>query len=94
MITTIITAALRMGIALQAKAQPLKRYNWTNRPLLIFAARETSSFLAHQRRIIDASIAGFRDRDMVVIEIVGNSIRSRLGQRPELFNAFNSDFFN
>ena len=60
-------------------ARPLQPYLWKNRPLLIFAPSESSSQLKRQRRIVATNHAGLRERDMIVIEIVGSRVRTVLG---------------
>ena len=81
-----ITGSLAVFVALTAlisvsNAQPLKRYTWKNRPLIIFSPSQTSPELERQRLIIQDDIVGFRDRDMVVLEIVGETVQNRLGVR-------------
>jgi len=83
-ISMFLILAVTIGIVHAAKSQPLKRYSWKNRPLIIFAAHENSQELLRQRRIIRSHIAGFHERDMVVIEIAGSHVRSRLGERPSV----------
>ena len=79
----IFTAlALVTGSIASVEAQPLARYSWKNRLLVIFSPNATVPALARQRRIVNASRAGFRERDMVVIEVVGDTVRSRLGPAP------------
>lgn len=53
----------------------LVEYLWRNRPLLVFAPHEDHPFLAEQRQAIVGQFAGLRDRDMVVIEVVGDRVR-------------------
>ena len=82
MIGMLAALTLMSGLAAPAEAQPLSRYSWKNRPLVIFAPSQASPALARQRRIVSANVAGFRERDMVIIEVVGNTVNSRLGQAP------------
>lgn len=65
-----------------ADANTLRAYVWENRPLLVFAPSDGHTALKQQRAIVAAQSGGFKDRDMVVIEIVADRVRSRFGRRP------------
>lgn len=61
----------------QAQAQvgdDLSRYRWQNRLLLVFAPVTQDPRLAAQRLRVSEDSRGFRDRDLVVIEIVARSV--------------------
>ena len=67
---------------LAASAQPLKSVRWKNRPLLIFAPSPNHPTLAKQRAVVRQIRAGLVERDMIVVEIVGNSLRTVVGRSP------------
>ncbi len=54
-------------------------YDWKYRPLLVFAGGDDSAALAQQRRTVEQSRAGLKERDIVVVWIVGNSAAAELG---------------
>jgi hypothetical protein len=51
----------------------MKQYLWKQRPLLIFAPGDTAE-LRRQRADIEKAIAGMEERDMAVVEIVGDRV--------------------
>ena len=65
------------------------QYVWRFRPLLIFGPSDDASILGRQRTIVEASSDGMLERDMVVVEIVGNRVKTIIGDEcrvtaPEL----------
>ncbi len=54
-------------------------YQWNYRPLLVFAGGNDSAALAEQRRAVAQSRAGFKERDIVVVWIVGDSTAAEWG---------------
>jgi len=75
----LVAFAVAIVFATYSDAQPLKRYKWRNRPLVVFTGDKASADFVAQKRIINAHIAGLRERDMIVIEVVGNDVATRLG---------------
>lgn len=67
---------------LGASATPLKSVQWKNRPLLVFAPSPGHPLLARQRAEIGRVMSGMIERDMIVVEIVGNSLRTVVGRSP------------
>lgn len=47
---------------------------WTLRQLVVYADSANNSALAKQRRIVERNRAGLAERDMVVVEIVGDTV--------------------
>jgi len=85
------TAAGMVGLAVASgltstamPGQAMSGYQWENRPLVVFAPTNQSANLVRQRRIINANRAGFANRDMVVITVVGDRVTSRFGRSPRL----------
>ena len=54
---------------------------WQNRPLLVFAPSAADTALARQMELLRGHDEGFRDRDMLLLTVVGEGT-SRLRQAP------------
>lgn len=67
-----------------APADAMSPYRWKFRPVLAFANHDDSALLAKQRRIFAGGRAGLVERNIVVVWIVGNTVRTELGPRPGL----------
>lgn len=66
-----------------ARADPLDRYLWQNRVLIVFAPSFEDPRLIDQRELNVHAIEGLRDRDMVIFAVVGNArINPELGSAP------------
>ena len=65
-----------------ANAQSLRQYMWEYRPLVIFAPTSNNEELIRQRSIVSRDLAGFRERNIVVIEVIASSVSSRMGPPP------------
>jgi hypothetical protein len=76
---SIIVLAAACLASMAPPAFAASDYHWKYRPLLVFAGADTSAALAEQRRAFDQSRAGFQQRDMVVVWIVGHSAVAELG---------------
>lgn len=63
-------------------AMAMSVYAWRKRPLVIFAADAQSPALATQRAIVESARAGFIERDMVVVYVIGDAVTSDLGSGP------------
>jgi hypothetical protein len=50
----------------------MQRFEWQNRPLLVFAPDSDDTALARQLEIAESHAAGWRERDMVTIVIAGD----------------------
>ncbi len=62
-----------------ADANPLSEQAWQNRPLVVSAPSEHSADLARQTALLDPHFDALRERDMVVVTIVGQTVRSLIG---------------
>lgn len=76
-----LAACLTGMLASPPPASAAASYKGTHRPLYVFAAPGTPA-LAAQRRIVAGSFAGMRERDMVVVWVVGDAVTSELGRGP------------
>lgn len=77
----IATAALAV-VSTASEATAMANYRWKYRPLLVFADGGANAFLAKQRSMVAASRSGFSDRGVVLVWVVGNSVRAELGPGP------------
>jgi hypothetical protein len=84
----------RGGITTPAEAQfdPLARYRWTARMLVVLAADPESQALAEQRRHIESLKDGAADRDLVIVQppagsVEAEALRKRFGPGTEPFLA-------
>ena len=99
-------AALAAAILLTSGTEaavpdPLQRYVGRSRVFLVFAPGEDDPTLTEQRRIMASAAQGARQRDLVVVEIVGtrasgpamstddapNALRRRFSVPPAAFRA-------
>lgn len=79
-------------LAAAAPADPLARHRWSERLLVVSAPDPGDARLAAQRRIVEASQAEARERDLVLVEAVGPgaeaaAIRKKLGLPADGFRA-------
>lgn len=63
-------------------ASAMQVYKWKNRPLLVFAPAPGNRGLTRQRRIYTGQAKAFRERDIVVISVIGGQLWSWLGPGP------------
>ena len=97
-----LTAAILLTAGMEAAMpDPLQRYIGKSRVLLVFAPGEDDPALTEQRRILASAAQGARQRDLVVVEIVGTrasgpamstddslqALRKRFGVLPAAFRA-------
>lgn len=76
--------------ALQQPDPPLERYRWKQRVLLIFAPAETTKAFSKQKTIIRQNEAGFRERELVVLELLPDGkntevLRRQFDAKPQEF---------
>jgi hypothetical protein len=76
----------------EAKDDPLDRYRWRSRVLVVLAADPASPALAEQKRQLDALPGGARERDLVLVQALAGSaeakaLRARLGVGEGAFKA-------
>ena len=74
-------AALAAAILLTPETEaampdPLQRYIGKSRVLLVFAPGEDDPALREQRRILASAAQEARQRDLVVVEILGGSVKN------------------
>lgn len=71
----ILLIACMLGQAaclqIQPKAMDLNKYKWENRVLLLFTPEANNGEYVKQKKYIAANAAGMPERDMVLIEVVG-----------------------
>ena len=70
------------GLASEMASEPafaLDLYKWKKRPLVVFAPGETTPDYVAQRAIVSNSRAGFAERDVVIVFVVGDRVRTELG---------------
>jgi len=79
----IVAAA---AVATGAAASPLADYAWAHRPLVISAPTAGDAALARQRALLAGEADALAERDMVVIEIVGDEAWVASGE-PRSFAA-------
>lgn len=71
----LIGGLMLFGLRADAQTRPsgkmLEKYKWKKRPLLLFAPSAQNAAYHRQKEVIQANKAGLEDRDMVVIELIG-----------------------
>jgi hypothetical protein len=65
-------------------ADAMSRYRWKNRPVVVLAGAGGDAALAEQRRIFAGNRARLAERDIVVVWVTGNDVRTELGPGPGL----------
>ncbi len=65
-------------------ASSMENYIWEKRPLVLFAPDETHPIRAAQSEALENQSDALRERDMVVIEVVGQTTRIDGRASPEL----------
>jgi hypothetical protein len=82
MVASLLPAALVLA-APQASA-PVDAMRWEERVLLVFAPQERDAALSKQRKIVGSDGDGFRDRELRVVEVVGDSVAGARDYAPRL----------
>lgn len=65
-------------------AEAMSAYRWTYRPVVVIAGSGSDAALAEQRRIFATARTGLSDRKVVVVWVVGSTVRAELGPPPGL----------
>ncbi|MGI9525278.1 MAG: DUF4174 domain-containing protein [Hyphomicrobiaceae bacterium] len=84
-----IVAASVIGVLFAKSANsantepPLIASLWKHRPLIVFAPHERSQGLENQRMIVGASRCGLGDRDMAIVEVIGDEVQGDLEPNSE-----------
>ena len=60
----------------------MEKYKWKNRPLLVFATTGDDAQYQRQRQIIGRRLAGFIERDMIIVYVLADSVTAELGPPP------------
>lgn len=58
----------------ESVATSMERYIWKSRPLIIFTPGPGNPLLSAQREILDQRGDAFRDRDMILVAVVGDTV--------------------
>jgi hypothetical protein len=93
----VLVAAFASQSAFAASSVSIDQHTWHDRLLVIFAADPQSAQLAAQRAAIVETGRGFKERDLALIEVIGDSVkgasenasalRQRFGVKPRSFRA-------
>ena len=85
MMKTMILATAALGMAADATATSgmLDQFRWKNRILVVFADSNNAS-AARQENALLADRAGLAERDMVVLTVRGDAVRSVFGSGTDL----------
>lgn len=88
----VALATLTMGGMAMADGNPLARYVWKSRVLVLAAPAAGDPRLAAQRQALASVRTGASERDLVTVEAVGDgpeavAIRRRLGLPADAFRA-------
>lgn len=74
-ISLVVAGLLLVGLRADAQLKPveasLERYKWKKRPLLLFSPSADNPAYLRQKDSVQAAAQGLRERDMVVVELVG-----------------------
>ncbi len=70
-----MASPILIALAAAAAALPLAQHRWHDRLLIVFAPGEASPDLAEQRRDTAAATATYTERDLAVVEVVGDVVR-------------------
>jgi hypothetical protein len=70
----LFTAMLALALPLGAAAASIDSYAWHNRLLIVFADKASSPELAKQRALIADAKAGYAERDLVPIQVIGDHV--------------------
>jgi hypothetical protein len=84
--------ALALPVPVAAAADPLAPHRWTSRLLVVIAPGRDDAAYREQVRLFERAQAGSRERDLVVVEGIGDSadaraLRRRFGVPDEAFRA-------
>ncbi|WP_277182985.1 DUF4174 domain-containing protein [Caballeronia sp. BR00000012568055] len=71
----LLCTTLALALPLCAAAASVDDYAWHKRLLIVFASQSSLPELAKQRALIADAKAGFSERDMLSIEVIGNQVQ-------------------
>jgi hypothetical protein len=75
----LILAATAIGAGAPAAGNP---YLWKYRPVLVFAPDDGDASLVRQRQVVEAGADAFRERNVVVVYVVGDRVSQAFGPAP------------
>jgi len=81
-VLTFTTGVLALIMGSGASAQAMSAYLWKQRPLLVFASHDGAADLMRQKAIVESARAGFAERDIVVVYVVGDAVAAVGGAAP------------
>jgi hypothetical protein len=71
----LLCTTLALALPFSAAAASIDDYAWHNRLLIVFAGQPSSPEVARQRAIVADAKAGFSERDMIPIEVIGDTVQ-------------------
>ena len=71
-LATAVSLFLGIAVAAGAAANPLAAHRWKDRIIVILAPDAGDPRLSEQRALLDAARDGLKERDIVVLEAVGD----------------------
>lgn len=80
--TLVLAAMVVASVTGLETAEAMSSYKWKYRPLVVLADSDGNANLAEQRRILANNRAGFAERNVVVVLVVGNNVSAELGPEP------------
>lgn len=69
-----LSLAFFLGLVAMASARPFEAFDWSHRPLIVVAPSEAHDFVAVQRAELAGQSFALSDRDMVVVEVLGERV--------------------
>ena len=63
---------------------PIDAWAWNYRPLIVIAPAEEDALMAAQRKTLSAQQEALRERDVVIVELVGGRVRIVSGPDVEI----------
>ena len=96
-VIVLAAAVFASHFAFAASPVSIDQHRWHDRLLVIFAANPQSAQLAAQRAAIEETGSGFKERNLTLIEVIGDSVkgasenastlRQRFGVKQHSFRA-------
>jgi hypothetical protein len=80
MIAKAASLLLALGVGAAPAGAATDPYLWKYRPVLVFAPDPASADLARQKDAVEAD--AFRARDIVLVDVVGDSVSQQFGPAP------------
>ncbi len=80
----IVSCSLLTTLAGALPGNAMSELRWKSRPVVIFSPSDTDARLTTQRSIFAAARTGLVARDVVVMSVVGDTVKSEIGARSKL----------